>query len=201
MQIIITYSSFVVAIIKVIVSHSTPIHSSFVKPAVNLVRVARFRYKKMKKLIFALSLVIACHQLAVADDISASDLIADIYKSCVSQYSTSCIKPRALAWLSHAVNQDKIKITEELTIIRTGEDEFESQPRSGNKIVNFFDRLDSFLTSHSLRIEAPQILKQEEARSVVPRSLLKGGIAEGLQVPLVEGNAVEGKQKCSQNAV
>lgn len=147
----------------------------------------------MKKIIFALSLVIACHQSVIADEISASELITDIYKSCLSQYSTNCIKPKALAWISHAVNQDKIKITEEMSIIRTGEDEFESQQRSGNAVVNFFDRLDSFLSSHSLRIEVPTILKQEEARSMVPSSLLKGGLAEGLEVPLVEGNAVEGK--------
>lgn len=148
----------------------------------------------MKKLIFALSLVIACHQVVIADEISASELIADIYKSCVSQYSTSCIKPKALAWISHAVNQDKIKITEEMSIVRTAEDEF-TESRSGNAVVNLFDRLDSFLTSHSLRIEAPQLLKQEEARSMVPSSLLKGGLAEGLEVPLVEGNAVQGRVK------
>lgn len=40
MQIIITYSSFIDVIIKVIVGHSTPIHSSFVNHTVNLVRVA-----------------------------------------------------------------------------------------------------------------------------------------------------------------
>lgn len=148
----------------------------------------------MKKLFITLSLVIACHQFSVtADEISASDLIADIYKSCVHhQYSASCIKPKALAWVSHAVNQDRIKITEEMSIIRTSEDEFEAQSRSGNAIVNLFDRLDSFISSHSLRIEAPKILKQKEARSIVPSALLKGGIAEGIKVPLVEGNAVEG---------
>lgn len=86
-----------------------------------------------------------------------------------------------------------------MSIIRTGEDEFDAQPRSGNPIVNIFDRLDSFLTSHSLRIEAPQILKQEEARSLIPRSLLKGGVAEGLEIPLVEGNAVEGKNSYANN--
>lgn len=146
----------------------------------------------MKKLIFALCLVIAS---ANAGEISASQLITDIYDSCLSEYKTNCIKPKALAWISHAVNQDKIKVTEELSIIRTGEDEFNAQARSANPIVNLFDKLDSFFSSHSLRIEAPQILKQEEARSLVPSSLLKGGFAEGLEVPLVEGNAVEGNFK------
>lgn len=148
----------------------------------------------MKRIIFALCLVMTIYQPINADEISASQLLSEIFESCVKEYSTSCIKPKALAWISHAVNQDKIKITDELSIIRTGEDEFDTTPRSANPIVNLFDKLDSFLSSHSLRIEAPQILKEEEARSLVPRSLLKGGIVDGLQVPLVEGNAVEGKQ-------
>lgn len=152
----------------------------------------------MRKIIFAFCLVIVCYQSVNAEEISASQLIEDIFKSCISQYSTSCIKPKALAWISHAVNQDKIKVTDELSIIRTGEDEFDassSSQRSSNQIVNLFDKLDSFLSSHSLRIEAPQILKQQEARSLVPQSLLKGGIVDGIQVPLVEGNAVEGNLK------
>jgi hypothetical protein len=189
-------SSFIDAIIKVIVAHSTSIHSGFVKRTVNVVRVLfEFRYRKMKKIIFALSLVIASHQFVIADEVSATELISDIYKSCLSQYSTNCIKPKALAWISHAVNQDTIKITEDLSIVRTGEDEFDATARNGNAVVNLFDRLDSFLSSHSLRIEAPQILKQEEARSMVPSSLLKGGLADGLEVPLVEGNAVQGRFK------
>lgn len=146
----------------------------------------------MRKVLLALCLVTVCYQSAYAEDISAAELVTDIYKSCLSQYSTSCVKPKALAWLSHAVNHDTIRISDDLTIIRTGDDEFGSA-RSANPIVNLFDKVDSFLSSHSLRIEVPQILKNEEARAYMPDSLLSGGLAEGLEVPLVEGNAVEGK--------
>lgn len=147
----------------------------------------------MRKLLLALCLVTVCYQSVYAEDISAAELITDIYKSCLSQYSTSCAKPKALAWISHAVNQDTIKITEDLTIVRTGEDEFTAEARSANPIVNFFDKVDSFLTSHSIRIGTPELLKTEEARSFVPENYLEGGLAQGLEVPLVEGNAVEGK--------
>jgi Protein of unknown function (DUF1676) len=146
----------------------------------------------MRKLIFALCLVTLCYQTSNAQDISASELITEIYKSCVAQYSTSCVKPKALAWMSHAVNQDKIRLTKDMSIVRTGEDEFGAAPRSSNPVVNLFDKIDSFLSSHSLHIEAPEILKDEEVKASVPRALLKGGIAEGVQIPLVEGNAVEG---------
>ena len=133
-----------------------------------------------------------CYQSVHADDISAAELITDIYKTCLSQYSTKCVKPKALAWISHAVNQDKIRINSDLSVIRIAEEEFGGEARSINPIVNLFDRVDSFLSTHSLRIEAPQILKNEEARSYIPESFLKGGLAQGLEVPLVEGNAVEG---------
>lgn len=146
----------------------------------------------MRKTLLALCLVIVCYQSVYAEDISAAELVTDIYKSCLSQYSTSCVKPKALSWISHAVNQDTIRISDDLTIIRTGEEEFGSA-RSANPIVNLFDKVDSFLTSHSLRIGVPQILKNEEARAYVPKSFLSGGLAEGLEVPLVEGNAVEGE--------
>lgn len=146
----------------------------------------------MRILFVALCLVTVCYQSVNAESLSAADLVNDIYKSCLSHYSASCVKPKALAWISHAVNQDTIKISEDLSIIRTGEDEFEDTARSSNPIVNLFDKVDSFLTSHSVRIEVPAILKTEQARSYLPDSYLKGGLAQGLQVPLVEGNAVEG---------
>lgn len=145
------------------------------------------------RLIFALCLVTVCYRSVHAEDTSAAELITDIYKSCLSQYSTSCVKPKALAWISHAVNQDTIRINDDLSVIRTGEEEFGSEARSANPIVNLFDKIDSFLTSHSLRIEAPQILNNAEARSYIPESFMNGGLSQGLQVPLVEGNAVEGK--------
>jgi Protein of unknown function (DUF1676) len=147
----------------------------------------------MRKLLLALCLVTVCYQSVHAEDISAAELFTDIYKSCLSQYSTSCVKPKALSWISHAVNQDTIKISEDMSIIRTGEEEFTAEARLANPIVNLLDKVDSFLTSHSLRIGTPQILKTEEARAYVPENYLEGGLAQGLEVPLVEGNAVEGK--------
>lgn len=148
----------------------------------------------MRYLLLALCAVAVCHQSASAD-ISATELVTDIYKSCLSQYSTSCVKPKALSWISHAIHQDKIRISDDLSIIRTSEEEETfAEARSANPIVNLFDKVDSFLTSHSLRVEVPQLLRNEEARSYLPDSFLKGGLAEGLQVPLVEGNAVEGEK-------
>lgn len=153
----------------------------------------------MNKIVIALCLITVCYQTVNANDISAVELVSDIYKTCVSQYSTSCIKPKMLSWISHAVNQDTIKITEDLSIVRTGEDEFDTaETRSdASPVIKLLDKVDSFLSSHALRVETPEILKTEEARTYIPRTLLKGGIANGLQVPLVEGNVAEGKLQLS----
>lgn len=146
----------------------------------------------MRKLLLALCLVTVSYRSVYADDVSAAQLIANIYKSCLSQYSTNCVKPKALAWISEVANQDTIRLSSDLSIIRTSEEGFSEGARSTNAIINLFDRVDSFLSTHSLRIEAPEQLKSEEARANIPESLLSGGLAEALQVPLVEGNAVEG---------
>lgn len=51
-------------------------------------------------------------------EFSAVDVIQDIYYSCVSQFSVSCAKPKALQWLKSVSNKDNIKITEDLLIVK-----------------------------------------------------------------------------------
>ena len=126
---------------------------------------------------------------------SASEVILDIYNSCVSKYSFTCVKPKALSWISQAVNQDVIKVTNDLSIVKTGDNEPSdaNDERSQSPTVDLFNKIDSFLSTHTLKVEVPELLKTKEAREAVPESYLKGGLAEGLQVPLVAGNVAEGK--------
>ncbi|XP_055383149.1 uncharacterized protein LOC129613201 [Condylostylus longicornis] len=130
---------------------------------------------------------------------SAIDLALEIYSSCLKDFKVNCIKPKALSWLSKAVQQDEIKITNELTIVRTGEDngfDFDKQQqRSGKRDarLELFDKIDSFLATHSLKINAPEFLKSSEARSFIPNSYLEGGLTQGVEIPLTDGNAVEGR--------
>lgn len=122
---------------------------------------------------------------------SASDMMVDIYESCLSQYSMGCVKPKALAWISTAINSREIKITEDLSIIKTGNEDpidFNQQKRSGDPRVELFDKIDSFLASHSVRISAPSILKTDEARAFVGDQDLE----QKLELPLAEGNVAEG---------
>lgn len=146
---------------------------------------------------FGIFLVATLAVMAVSMDhcaatTSASDMMIEIYESCLSQYSMSCVKPKALSWISKAISSREIKITDDLTIIKTGNEDpidFNQQKRSGDPSVELFDKIDSFLASHSIRISAPSILKTEEARAFVGDQDLD----QTLEVPLAEGNVAEGK--------
>lgn len=125
-------------------------------------------------------------------DKSASDLVLDIFNNCVSQYSTKCVKHKALNWLSEVSNKDEIKLLDELSIIKTSEDEFKGRGYSQNPYIDMYDRIDSFLTTHSLKVDRPKILEEESVRASIPENYLTGGLADGLIIPLTEGRAVEG---------
>jgi hypothetical protein len=154
----------------------------------------------IKRLVLLLISVSVSFRLTHADQpmLSAADVASDIYSSCISQLSISCVKPKALAWLSRAVNENEIKINGDMKIIKTGDDEpieFNQQRNGVDAKIQLFDKIDSFLSTHSLKIEVPEILKIEEARALIPDAYLKGGLGEGITVPLVDGNPVQGNIK------
>lgn len=121
---------------------------------------------------------------------SATEVLSDMYDNCLSKLSYSCVKPRALQWISDVAQQDQIKITNDLSIIKTGEQVADNEQRGS---LDIFNKIDNFMSTHSLRVEVPEILKIQEARSFVPESYLDGGLANGLEVPLGEKNLAEGK--------
>ncbi|KAL1401354.1 hypothetical protein pipiens_006673 [Culex pipiens pipiens] len=128
---------------------------------------------------------------------SAADLAVDIYRTCLDDMNLKCAKSKALSWMSKVAEQDEIQITDSLTLVRTGvEDdevpEVKEQQRS-NPAVNLLNKIDGFLSTHALKMSVPEVLKSEEARAYIPNSLLKGGLAEELTVPLTEGNVAEGR--------
>lgn len=49
---------------------------------------------------------------------SAIDVVHDMYKTCLQDFSVSCVKPKALSWLSHVTSDPIIKITEDLMIVK-----------------------------------------------------------------------------------
>lgn len=121
---------------------------------------------------------------------SASNLAADIYKGCLSQYSYSCIKPKALAWMSSVVNDDIISITDDLTIVKTGSVDSDARSAKDGRFA-VFSEVEDFLATHTLKIRIPESLTAGGAGEYVPRSLLQG-LPESLDVPLTEGGVQEG---------
>lgn len=135
-----------------------------------------------------LTILVLYLSVSKADD-SAKDVLIDIYQSCVSQFSVDCVSPKASQWISNSADKDTIKLTDELSIIRTSN---EATIEKRNVVDSLFEKIDSFLESHALKIEPTQVLQDETVRSYIPKSYLKGGLADGLVVPLSDGKSVEG---------
>lgn len=149
----------------------------------------------MAKLIVLLSL--AAYSSA---HYSASNLARNIYDECLSQYSVECVKPRTLQWISQVANNDEIKITNDLSIVRTAtiEEDSNVDPRMAKDLTYaMFDKVDSFLQTHTLRVKVPEEITKSAASEYVPRSLLFNLPSE-LDMPLdgeEEVETFEGRKK------
>lgn len=49
---------------------------------------------------------------------SAQQVLVDVYHGCLKDFSVSCVKPKALSWISQVANDDVIQITEDLSIVK-----------------------------------------------------------------------------------
>lgn len=144
--------------------------------------------------IFAIAFVaVAVVSSAVVAERAAVDVLGDIYHSCASAQSISaCAKPKALSWLSNVATEDVIHITQDLKIVRTKDEDFSAERNFGTKEERIAERIMSFLESHSLKMDVPQIFQTQEARAFVPAGQEFGN---GIEVPLVAGQVAEGKME------
>lgn len=62
--------------------------------------------------------------VSVADP-SALDVLQDMYRGCISQFSVSCVRPKALAWISMVADRNVIKVTDDLMIVKKDDPEKE----------------------------------------------------------------------------
>lgn len=53
-----------------------------------------------------------------AADPSALDVLQDMYRGCLQQFSVSCVRPKALAWMSMVADRNVIKVTDDLMIVK-----------------------------------------------------------------------------------
>ncbi|XP_049880833.1 uncharacterized protein LOC126377183 [Pectinophora gossypiella] len=151
------------------------------------------------KCIMAKILVLLPFLCFASAQYTASNLVKNIYNECLSQYSVECVKPRALQWMSLVANDDEIKITENLSIVKTAEvEEAEADPRlAKDPAYEIFDAIDRFLDTHSVRVKVPEEITKSAASEYVPRSLLKDLPSE-LDMPLdgeEDAQVFEGRKK------
>lgn len=137
---------------------------------------------------------------------TAGELLQGIYSGCLGDGDFSCVKPKVLAFLSASVNQDKIRISRDLSVVRrdnvAADDEQNSidvdpalaaADPAVQKAVRqlMLDRVDRFLSTHELRVRVPKELTNPELLAYVPDFLLKN-LPQEIRLPLAE-EAVEGK--------
>lgn len=109
---------------------------------------------------------------------SAMGLLQDMYHSCIQDLSVSCVKPKALSWISEVADRPVIKITEDLVVVKKNVPEHDEQRGMAEDI---FDKFEDFLQSHELVAKAPEILRAEgPLGSLLPRSFTP----QDVQVPL-----------------
>ncbi|VVC90286.1 unnamed protein product [Leptidea sinapis] len=144
--------------------------------------------------------VVLLSVVALASGQSASGLVRNIYDECLSQYSVECVKPRTFEWIARVSNDDEIKITDNLSIIKTAiaEDDEDVDPRMAkDPSIAIIDSVDRFIQTHSVRVQVPDEIAKTAASGYVPRSLFDGLPSE-LDMPLdgeEEVETVEGRKK------
>jgi hypothetical protein len=149
---------------------------------------------EMAKLIVLLSLA------AIASGhYSAINLARNIYNECLSQYSVECVKPRALQWISLVGNDDEIKISDNLSIVKTAtlEDDGFDPRTAKDPALEVVDQVERFLQTHSVKVKVPEDITNSAASEYVPRSLLDDLPSE-LSMPLdgeEEVEEFEGRKK------
>lgn len=66
---------------------------------------------------FKLLITVVVLGVAAADP-TALDVLHDMYRGCLQQFSVSCVRPKALAWMSMVADRDVIKVTDDLMIVK-----------------------------------------------------------------------------------
>jgi len=120
----------------------------------------------------------------------------------------SCVKPKVLAYVTDAVKQDKLAITEDLAVVKsrdapqddTKEDYYPSQydaaDPSKRKLLRtlMLEKLDAYLSSHQLEAKLPEAIV---GSNIVPRALVDS-MPKSLTVPLGDSSSGQGNSATNQ---
>ncbi|KYM94420.1 PREDICTED: uncharacterized protein LOC108781347 [Cyphomyrmex costatus] len=130
------------------------------------------------------------------------DVLQDIYHRCTdSESMLFCVKPKVLAYITNAVKQDRLTITEDLAIVKSRDvpehkaEDFPSQydaaDPSKRKLLRtmMLEKLDAYLSSHQLEAKLPEAIVES---SIVPRSLVDS-MPKSLTIPLSDSSNEQGR--------
>ncbi|KAI4461713.1 hypothetical protein MML48_5g00010395 [Holotrichia oblita] len=100
---------------------------------------------------------------------TAIDVIQDMYYTCLKGFSVSCVKPKALSWITNIANDPVIRITDDLAIVKKDNPEEREETRSIHEDV--LDKFETFLQTHDLVAKVPEFLRPEgPLGNLIPRS-------------------------------
>ena len=115
----------------------------------------------------------------------------------------SCAKPKVLAYLSHAVKQDRLGITDDLAIVKSRDmpeesseeyypTQYDSVDPARKELVRslMLEKLDAYLSSHQLEAKLPEAIV---GSNIVPRSLVDS-MPRSLTVPLSDSSNGQGNE-------
>ncbi|KAJ8976985.1 hypothetical protein NQ317_013986 [Molorchus minor] len=89
---------------------------------------------------------------------SVTDVLQDIYMSCIRHLSVNCVQPKAINWLSTISEGNEIKISEDLLITKNGK-----FSENKNKSEDIYEKFEDFLQNYDLTMRIPKILYTESS--------------------------------------
>lgn len=129
-----------------------------------------------------------------------------VYLKCFrcadSESMLSCVKPKVLAYITDAVKQDRLAITEDLAVVKSHDaPEYKTEDYSPYDVADpskrkllrtlMLEKLDTYLSSHQLEAKLPAAIV---GSNIVPRSLVDS-IPKSLTVPLNDSSNGQGNLK------
>ncbi|XP_014475669.1 PREDICTED: uncharacterized protein LOC106744990 [Dinoponera quadriceps] len=130
-------------------------------------------------------------------------VLQKIYHRCAdSESMLSCVKPKVLAYLTDAVKQDRLVITEDLAVVKSrdapeddtkdydpSQDDAENPSKKKFLRTLMLEKLDAYLASHQLEAKLPDAIA---GSNIVPRSLVDS-MPRSITVPLSDSSNGQGR--------
>jgi len=122
----------------------------------------------------------------------------------------SCVKPKVLAYITDAVKQDRLAITEDLAVVKSSDapehkaedyspSHFDVADPSKRKLLRtlMLEKLDAYLSSHQLEAKLPVVIA---GSNIVPRSLIDS-MPKSLTIPLSDSSNEQGNNLIITNSM